>query len=336
MIESVNMAESMEKYQLKLLFLRDISFSILKISCSKILRMIENHANFLTVLVMHKLIRKAYETVDEAHGRYTLSVDEDVTAKDAVVKFKANLDVLMRETEAKMKSFTEREAPFWSSYAEKTSHANRRSRRNSDFRNVTLVIVPSADGSTLLMNGFPGRPFNGDPRRWPEFISCFERLVHKTLKTKVQRRIALQKLLTPAVRSIIAEYLVSPSTYYQALEALKERYGNPNFILRVHTQAILNLKKAKGCDPAVLEKSFTSLTEVLNFFQISGFENEIKSLSRLDDILARRPSGAWDKHSYLTTSSLNLKAFANWLEVELNKSVRNLDVGESKTENLRT
>ncbi|KAK4006372.1 hypothetical protein OUZ56_011525 [Daphnia magna] len=58
----------------------------------------------------------------------------------------------------------------------------------------------------------------------------------------------LKQLLTTEVRSYKAEYLDNPSTYYDALEELKMRYGKPQVVARSHLMALMNLPSIRDDD----------------------------------------------------------------------------------------
>lgn len=160
--------------------------------------------------------------------------------------------------------------------------------------------------------------------------------MHKSLSmTVAQKHAWLTQLLTPEVRSRVSEYLVSPSTYIQALKALKKIYGHGNLILHAHVQAILNFRKVKDGDLVGLEILLKTLNEALNFFQTNGFEADINALSTLYIISLKLPNKlleAWVKKSYVAPSRLHLKDFAKWLEecVSIERSMQKTKTREQR------
>ena len=60
-------------------------------------------------------------------------------------------------------------------------------------------------------------------------------MVHNLVPSDAERHAFLKQLLSSEVRSYIAEYLEDPSTYYDALEELMKRYGQPQVVARSHT-----------------------------------------------------------------------------------------------------
>ena len=139
----------------------------------------------------------------------------------------------------------------------------------------------------------------------------------------------------PTVCCCIDDY----SAYDQALEALKERYGNPNIILREHNHAILSFEKVEDGDIVALEKLLTTVTEALKFYQTNGFENEIKTSSMLfvSEKLPNKLLIVWNKKWDGATSRLNLEDFVKWLEerVLLEKLMRDMEIKQQQTANPR-
>ena len=86
------------------------------------------------------------------------------------------------------------------------------------------------------------KPFNGDPKEWSTFISCFKEIVHNASNSNALRLARLKQLLSSNVRATIAEYLDSPDTYQEALTALEGRYGEPFMLGRAHFAAVTNAK----------------------------------------------------------------------------------------------
>lgn len=313
------MAMALERWQLKLLISRDTLFVVFKDARNELLDMIENNADFESIHSLYVRVNKEFQNVHEAHQRYTLSIDQDFAAIVAAVEFKLALDTQMQEIDAKMEDCASAVENNFSpssdfhSVAQLDAHPVNKSPlgerkmndKNSNFESNQLPEVKMM------------RPFNGDPRTWPEFISNYEKLVHKPLKTNAQKHARLQQLLAPEVRSCISEYLVSHSTYGQAITNLKEKFGNPKIILHAHLQGILKLKYVKEGDLVALEKLLKTANQALNFFHSSGFNNEIKSKSTLENISSKLPPkllAAWGKKSFIATSNLNLKDFTKWLE----------------------
>ncbi|EFX75890.1 hypothetical protein DAPPUDRAFT_249801 [Daphnia pulex] len=74
------------------------------------------------------------------------------------------------------------------------------------------------------------------------------------MNADAQRHAFLKKLLSPEVRSCIVEYLEDSSSYFEALEELKKRYGQSQVVARSHLIALMNLPAIRDDDPHALAK----------------------------------------------------------------------------------
>lgn len=111
--------------------------------------------------------------------------------------------------------------------------------------------VDNAVNTAWLANTIPKIeivPCNGDPKEWPTFISSFREMIPDVVPSNAQRMGILKQLLTSDVRAYVAEYFISPDLYYQALEALKKRYGQPQIISRAHLRGLLNFPHIRDND----------------------------------------------------------------------------------------
>ena len=63
----------------------------------------------------------------------------------------------------------------------------------------------------------------------------------------------LKSYLSPRVRSTIAQYLRNPKSYPEALQALRQRYGDLEMIDRAHVAELMSI-------PAIRDNSQESLT----------------------------------------------------------------------------
>ena len=157
-----------------------------------------------------------------------------------------------------------------------------------------IAGTPGADGFTpnWLMNALPQikiEIFKGDPKEWPTFISSFRDMIHNVVPSDAQRHAFLKQLLTPEVRSYIAEYLEDPSTYYEALEELKKRYGQPQVVARSHLMALMNLPTVKDDDPHALAKLNRTLHGAMHALRTGGYEQDLDSGMTLEHVVSRLP-----------------------------------------------
>ena len=114
-------------------------------------------------------------------------------------------------------------------------------------------------------------------------------MIHNVVPSDAQRHAFLKQLLSPEVRSYIAEYLEDPSTYYEALEELKKRYGKPQLVARSHLMTLMNLPTIRDDDPHGLAKLNRTLRGAMHAFKTGGCEQDLESGMTLDHVVSRLP-----------------------------------------------
>ena len=87
---------------------------------------------------------------------------------------------------------------------------------------------------TSLLPQLEFSKYDGDPRRWSEFIGSFKSLVHDVIPTNAPRMGILRQMISPETRKSLGNILNDPNLYEQALYQLKKRYGDPYKISRAH------------------------------------------------------------------------------------------------------
>lgn len=93
------------------------------------------------------------------------------------------------------------------------------------------------------------KPFDGDPREWPLFISRFRALVHDAVPDDAQRVAILVDWLGPSVKRRVEALLTDPQGYGATLEYLRKQYGSPDKISRCRIADLLT------CSPFPRAKS---------------------------------------------------------------------------------
>ena len=177
--------------------------------------------------------------------------------------------------------------------------------KQSSLFNVTLNAQPDI------------KMFEGDPKEWPQFISCFIDLVHNAQSSDAQRFARLKQLLSPQVRAHISEYLVSSETYQQALDTLQKRYGLPMIIGKAHMSAIYNAKPIKDNDHAALDSFSALVSSAVSALRQNGYEDELKLSLGLEPVYNKLPPRLKEKYGMkiikMSPRKPTLVDFADWL-----------------------
>ena len=181
--------------------------------------------------------------------------------------------------------------------------------------------VIGAAGATWLANVIPKvkiPPFNGDPKEWPTFISSFRDMIHDVVPSNAQRMAILKQLLTTEVRAYVAEYLSTPSLYYEALAALKKRYGHPQIVARAHLRGLISLPSVREDDFAGIAKLSRAIYGSMHALQTGGYEQDLQSGMVLEQIVEKLPPklrNNWGVKLYrMMPKRATLRDLAQWLD----------------------
>jgi hypothetical protein len=143
-------------------------------------------------------------------------------------------------------------------------------------------------------------------------------MVHNVVTSDAQRHAFLKQLLSSEVRSYIAEYLEDPSTYYDALEELKKRYGQPQVVARSHLMALMNLSAIRDDDPYALAKLNRTPHGAMHALRNGGYQQDLESGMTLEHIVSRLPQrmrSNWGIKVYrMTPNRATLLDLAKWLD----------------------
>lgn len=84
-------------------------------------------------------------------------------------------------------------------------------------------------------------PYDGDPKKWPDFIAIFRDLVHSDSTT--EKMAILKRSLSDEIRNGLVDSLSSPALYHEALTELETTYGHPQIVSRAYIQSLIELPK---------------------------------------------------------------------------------------------
>ena len=88
------------------------------------------------------------------------------------------------------------------------------------------------------------QPFDGDSKKWADFIAIYRDLLHQNSSISTTQKMAiLKQCLTQDIRDGLGDSLSSPALYDKALRELEETYGHPQLVSRSYIQSLINLPK---------------------------------------------------------------------------------------------
>ena len=85
--------------------------------------------------------------------------------------------------------------------------------------------------------------FDGDPLKYPSFMSTFEEMIHRNPKlAEVQKFYYLRGLLRGKAKSTIEGFVFTDGNYREALDLLKQRFGDTKMLQASFISSLMNLK----------------------------------------------------------------------------------------------
>ena len=207
-------------------------------------------------LTKNKKIRKAHRehakkvlaAVDEALSEF----DGSVVAKDKVTRiiitFNDKLATLKSLDESILEPNIVTEVEESEEFCAQIHAALVKLQRCQTSKNESTVPLQSNPSvSTQPVNAklpkLQIKKFTGDPKEWQSFWDSFSSAVHtnKALKN-VDKLNYLKSLLEGAALSAITGLALTEPNYANAVDILKERFGNKQLIVSSHMEALLKLK----------------------------------------------------------------------------------------------
>lgn len=131
-------------------------------------------------------------------------------------------------------------------------------------------------------------PYDGDPKKWSEFISTFRTFVHLNNTLTIEEKMATLKIsLTEDIKNGLGDSLSNAQLYTKALETLESTYGHPQIVSRAYIQSIIDLPKVNNNDFKTLIKFSQSLSGSVASLKEGGFGHELMSSGLLQLIVTK-------------------------------------------------
>eukprot|EP00794_Sanderia_malayensis_P006280 gene6280-7002_t len=155
-----------------------------------------------------------------------------------------------------------------------------------------MVGQPRANSaSSIRLPKIEMKSFNGDPKEWIQFWDVFERNIHlNTSLARVNKMQYLKGLLKGAAANAISHLLITEDNYQPAVEALKQRYGQPALLRNSHLAAL------KEVEPVYNSKELTRLRRLhdevdchYKALTVMGVKSETYSMVIMPDLMKKIP-----------------------------------------------
>ncbi|XP_045028167.1 uncharacterized protein LOC116935589 [Daphnia magna] len=159
------------------------------------------------------------------------------------------------------------------------------------------------------------KPFNGDPRTWPEFSLSFKAVVHDSRMPDLMKMIALRDNLDPEVRRRVSNLFSTSAVYNETWETLNNRFGNVQVIIHAHIQELLALQPFKSGDLRALINMAALVKDAVTSVDQQGATSYSNIVSQLVRVLPNELQREWGRFAYpLRPKIPGLADFDRWIE----------------------
>ena len=264
---------------------------------------------------------KTTETILKEFGEPTESTDVSMLTTDLktnIVLLKEKL-VELKTLDAEILELIEPEAEFEKELVDAGEHNRRISRMivaseeqisSSQEKKVDKKInKPETSGRSnpVRLPRLDFQTFNGDPLEWKSFWDTFECIVDNDSSLDDMMKFSyLRQKLDGKAKIALDGLTLTKANYKEAVKLLKERFGDEQYIIQAHMDALLALEPIIGGDVAALRK-LSDVVEV-HIRNLQQFEIAVKNygpvlisiiVNKLPkdvnlEIVRQMPDGKWE------------------------------------------
>ena len=222
---------------------------------------VEENEKKIELSVRLETLRQATETIKQWDEKITDLVEDDEEAekeeeesleyqKKVGIAMKKVEDYLSRQPRGDMGRDGIHEGHRRNNSADRTSRYTSRENSPEDGERgsrMTGVKLPE----------IKIKKFNGDVTEWQSFIDSFDAAIgQKKRLTDVEKFTYLRGYVEGSALECIKGFPLTNENYDEALNLLKERYGNTQIIIATHMNQIINLEKVNTCNVKQLRQLY--------------------------------------------------------------------------------
>ncbi|XP_043220101.1 uncharacterized protein LOC122380753 [Amphibalanus amphitrite] len=196
-------------------------------------------------------------------------------------------------------------------------------KRDEEHRTDLPVPNPNLDSASQLFRQSLPRlrlpTFSGAVEEFPRWYSIFSTLVEQQNLSANEKMAHLQNAVTGAARAIIGGMVCDGSSFEDALQALKERYGRDIDVVQMTLKTVFSCPAPKPFDARSLERYYGAVHGATTTLKRLGYEGDLQSCENLRRLLSKLPVDmrkAWAEHS-LGMVRPTLLEFDQWLRLQL-------------------
>lgn len=157
--------------------------------------------------------------------------------------------------------------------------------------------------------------FTGNPEDWPIFFSTYESTTRMCGYTDSENMIRLRSCLKGDAFTAVRSFLLHPSTVGRAMDALKLRFGQPQFVIHSMKDKVLAMPALRVDS---IDKTIDFALAVQNFvatIDACGRREYMRDISLLSELVGKLPATMkleWARYTRCTRK-VNLAVFSEWI-----------------------
>ena len=131
--------------------------------------------------------------------------------------------------------------------------------------------------------------FNGDPSKWADWYSRFSFMIGDTQLSDGQKIAYLQGLVIGKAKTAIEGFACNGHLYKDAINELKQRFGNPNVIISNLLEKLINYRPPTTSLPWTIVNFSTFINTMTRTLQELNFEADLNSTTILKHATDKLP-----------------------------------------------
>lgn len=157
--------------------------------------------------------------------------------------------------------------------------------------------------------------FSGDPEEWPMFSSTYESTTRMCGYTDDENMIRLRNCLKGDAYATVRSFLLHPSTVHRAMDALKLRFGQPQFVIHSLRDKLLAMPPLKADSMNKMIDFALAVQNLEATIAACGRKEYTRDVSLLNELVGKLPASMkleWARHTRCIRK-VNLSTFSEWV-----------------------
>ncbi|XP_017471517.1 PREDICTED: uncharacterized protein LOC108362875 isoform X2 [Rhagoletis zephyria] len=179
--------------------------------------------------------------------------------------------------------------------------------------NRTLAITRSNASKKL----YDLPEFDGRPEDWPMFRESFYMTTEECGYNERQNMLRLQKAIKGKAREVVECLLIHSSNAPRVIEALQERFGRPELLVKSQIARIRNFSPISENRLELLVPFATKVQNLAMFLESAGCEYHLSNPTLMEELLLKLPIQRrleWARYAVSVIPRATISHFSNWLK----------------------